>query len=86
MELDGVYKFESFISMNESLIGINKSNIEHEKVLADYYSLVIGHVELIDSEIHLYKINDFGKKVTSIIFSDSEIEEIKGKICDSNDH
>jgi hypothetical protein len=83
MELDKVMKFESFNRVNESVINIGNANVNHEKVLADYYNTSLGHVDLVDPEIHLYKINDFGKKVVSIIFSDKELEEIKENILDN---
>jgi hypothetical protein len=83
MELDKVMKFESFSKVNESVINIGNANINHEKVLADYYNTSLGHIDLVDPEIHLYKINDFGKKVVSIIFSDKELEEIKENILDN---
>jgi hypothetical protein len=83
MQLDGIIKFENFNYITESVININKSTVEHEKVLSDFYKTSIGHVEVIDAEVHLFKINDFGKKVISIIFSDSELDEIKNNIVDS---
>jgi hypothetical protein len=77
MELDKVMKFESFNRLNESVLSIGNATVEHEKVLADYYNTSIGHIDLVDGDIHLYKINDFGKKVLSIIFSDSELQKVK---------
>jgi hypothetical protein len=83
MELDKVMKFESFSKISESILNIGNANVEHEKVLADYYQTSIGHIDLIDGDVHLYKINDFGKKVVAIIFSDEELKEIKENILDS---
>lgn len=83
MELDKVMKFENFNQLNESVINIGNANINHEKVLADYYNTSLGHIDLVDGDTHLYKINDFGKKVVSIIFSDEEIKEIKENILDN---
>ena len=82
MQLDSIMKFESFSKMNEGLIDIGKSDIEHEKVLADVYNTSLSHVELVDSNIHLYSISDFGKEINSIIFSDLELSEISKKIED----
>jgi hypothetical protein len=82
MELDKVMKFEKFSKVNEGVISIGNANVNHEKVLADYYNTSLGHIDLVDPEIHLYKIDDFGKKVVSIIFSDKELEEIKVKTLD----
>jgi hypothetical protein len=82
MELDKVMKFESFNKLNESVLSIGNATVEHEKVLADYYNTSIGHIDLVDGDIHLYKINDFGKKVISIIFSDSELQKVKENVLD----
>lgn len=81
MQSDKVMKFESFI--NESVLDINKANIEHEKVLADFYNTSLGHVKLKDSNIHLYEINDFGNKSFAIIYSNKEIEILTKNIVDS---
>ena len=75
-------KFESFNKLNESVLSIGNATVEHEKVLADYYNTSIGHIDLVDGDIHLYKINDFGKKVVSIIFSDSELQKVKENVLD----
>jgi len=83
MELDKVMKFENFSKVNEGVISIGNANVNHEKVLADYYNTSLGHIDLVDPEIHLYKIDDFGKKVISIIFSDKELDEIKVNILDN---
>jgi hypothetical protein len=83
MELDNILKFEKFKLLKENVIEIGDATIEHEKVLSDYYKTSIGHVDLIDSDVHLYSINDFGKKVKSIIYSDIELDIIKSNIIDS---
>jgi hypothetical protein len=83
MEMDGVMKFEKFNQLTESIINIGDVNVNHEKVLADYYNTSLGHIELVDGDIHLYKIIDFGKKVVAIIFSDDEIKNIKENILDN---
>jgi hypothetical protein len=55
MEKDGVITFESFklfesdeykfSNLCECLYkGIEKSNIEHEKIIADYYGVSLGHI------------------------------------------
>lgn len=82
MQKDKVMTFESYVKLNEGVIDIEDANIDHEKVLSDFYKTSIGHVELINDKIHLYKINDFGKKVYSVIFSDSELSKIYKNIED----
>ncbi len=76
MELDGILKFESFNTLNESVISIGNSTIQHEKILADLYNTGLGHIELLDNNLHIYKVNDFDEKVISIIFSDDELSII----------
>ena len=80
MELDKVMKFESFNRLNEGVINIGNSTVEHEKVLADFYNTSLGHIDLVDGDIHLYKVNDFGKKITAIIFSDNELVKIRENV------
>ena len=81
MERDKIFKFEQFISkINESLITLTPSTVLHEKILADYYNTSLGHIELMDPNLHLYEIRDFDKIIKSIIFSSEEIELLKTKI------
>lgn len=78
MEKDKVFKFEQFNhNINESLFDLGETSVEHEKILADYYNTSLGHIHNVDSSNHLYKIEDFGDSIESIIFSDSEISSIK---------
>lgn len=80
IEVDNVMKFERFNNINEGILSISNSGVEHEKVLSDCYGTSLGHIELIDKEIHLYKIKDFGKIKHAIIFSDDELVKVKENI------
>lgn len=94
MESDGVITFESFKyfesvefkidSLKECLYkGIEKSTIKQEKVLADYFDLNLGNIEIIDSDKHKFKISDWQNDDWNIvIYSDEEIELIKENIFD----
>lgn len=77
MELDSVIKFENFIYEN-----VDGVNIQHEKVLADFYKTSIGHVTLKNNASRLYLIEDFGKKITCAIYSDTELNNVRASIVD----
>lgn len=77
MEKDGVLKFESFINEDLGNIKLDKSDISYEKVLADLYHTSVGHVDIVSSEEHKYKINDFGSEVDIVIYSEKDIEDFK---------
>ena len=64
MEKDLVKTFESFkmfeseefkiLNLRQCLYkGIDKSNIHHEKILADYFDVSLSHVDIIDSDTGL---------------------------------
>lgn len=78
MMKDGILKFEKFI-INEDLgnIKLDKSNISYEKALADLYHTSVGHVDVITIDEHKYKINDFGKEVDVVIYSDIDVDNFK---------
>jgi hypothetical protein len=70
METDGVYTFENYHyfqsddfkinSIKQSLYkGIEKADINSEKVLADHFDVNLGDIDIIDSDKHLFKINDW---------------------------
>ena len=81
MEKDRVFKFEQFsVLLTESLLYLNPATVDHEKILADYYNTSLGHITVVDSELHLYEVKDFNKVTKSIIFSSNEFSEIKEKI------
>ena len=75
-----VIKFSNFKKINESFIEVGKSNVEHEKVLADYFNTSLGHIEEVDMKNHIYSVVDFGKSQMVVIFSKEEIEKIREKI------
>ena len=82
MQKDKVMKFENFSLLKENVLTINKSSVEQEKVLADYFNTSLGHIENIDSEIHLYLINDFGQKKYAFIFSEEDVANFKEYILE----
>jgi len=77
MEDDKIITFESFSKLNESSINVGSPSVEHEKILADVFNTSLGHIDVLDPQLHLFKISDFGKDVYAIIFNESEINKIK---------
>ena len=94
MESDGVFTFESFKlyesnefkihSMKQCLYkGIDKSNIEMEKVLADYFDTNLGSIDVIDSDKHVFEIEEWeGEKRKVVIYSGEELMVIKFNILE----
>jgi hypothetical protein len=88
MEKDGVLNFESFkyfesndfkiTSLKENLYkGIEKSTINMEKILADYFDTNLSDIDIINSDKHIFKLNDWNNKDHKvIIFSKEEIDVI----------
>jgi len=88
MEKDGVMTFESFKffesdefkieSLSQCLYkGIEKSNINMEKALADYFDSSLGQIDIIDSGKHLFKIEDWNSEnINVIIYSLEDIDII----------
>ncbi len=94
MESDGVFTFESFKlyesnefkihSMKQCLYkGIDKSNIEMEKVLADYFDTNLGSIDVVDSDKHIFEIEEWeGEKRKVVIYSGEELMVIKFNILE----
>lgn len=80
MQKDQVMKFESFSLVKEDVMSITKPNIEHEKILADYFNTSVGHIECVDESLHMYLVNDLGVKKYAFIFSKEEIDVIKSNL------
>lgn len=80
IEHDGMIVYENQLIKESILSAIEPSHLDHEKVLADLYNTSLGHVKTIDFDKHLYEVNDFGKSIEVIIYSDKEIEKIKANI------
>jgi hypothetical protein len=89
MEVDGIYTFESFKyfessdfkidSLKEIIYkGIEKSDIEIEKKLSDYFDVNLSSIDIIDSNKHLFKINDWhGDDWNVICYNNDDLEFIK---------
>ncbi len=92
MESDGVVTFESFnyfesvdfkmSSLRECLYkGVEKSTLSQEKILADYFDLNLGDIEVVDSDKHTFKISDWENDDWNVvIYSKEEVDLIKTNI------
>jgi len=94
MEEDGVYTFESFkyyesvefkiSNLKQCLYkGVEKSDIKSEKIIADYFDVNLGDIDVVDSEKHTFKINDWNNDDWEvIIYSKEDLDIIKSNIKD----
>ena len=94
MEKDGVLTFEKFkffesdefkiSSIRQALYkGIEKADLNMEKALADVFDTNLSSIVVINSDKHLFKINDWnGKDINVIIYSKEDLELIKNNIVD----
>jgi len=54
-----------------------------EKVLADVFDADLGSIDVIDSDKHLFKINDWdGEDINVLIYSKEDLEIIKNNMID----
>jgi hypothetical protein len=79
---DKVITFENFSKFNENFVALSKPTIDFEKVLADKFNTSLGHIEIVDPQYHLYKINDFGKVVFCMCFTKDDYDRIKGFVSE----
>ena len=90
MESDGVLTFENFkffesdefkiASMKQCLYkGIEKADLNMEKVLADIFDTNLGSIDIVDSEKHCFKIED---EEEIFIYSKEDISVIGLNIID----
>lgn len=94
MESDGVITFESFnllesteykISTLKQCIykGIEKADINMEKKLADYFDVSLSAIDIIDSDKHRFKIEDWKNDDWEVvIYSEEELDLIKENIIE----
>lgn len=90
MESDGVLTFESFkffesdefkiASMKQCLYkGIEKADLNMEKVLADVFDTNLGSIDIVDSERHCFEIEE---TEVAFIYSKEDIDIIESNIID----
>lgn len=93
MEKDLVQTFESFklfesqefkLSNLEQCLykGVDKSNIHHEKILADCFDVSLGHIDILDSDKHLFRVQTLKDEIECIIFTAIELDIIKENIVE----
>lgn len=93
MEKDGVLKFEKFnlfessdfkLNINTCIYkGVEKSDIAMEKAIADHFDVNLGDIDIINSDKHNFKINDWnGEDIEIIIYSNSDIDIIKSNFLE----
>jgi len=87
LERDSIMKFESFQVFESYKIQFNnikeclyknigKSNITHEKILADFYDVSLSQIDIINSEEHIFKINNFNQEFKCIVYTLDELSII----------
>ena len=90
MESDGVLTFENFkffesdefkiASMKQCLYkGIEKADLNMEKVLADVFDTNLGSIDLVDTDKHCFKIEE---EEEVFIYSKEDIDIIESNIID----
>lgn len=94
METDGVFSFETYKyfesnefkinSLKECLYkGIEKADIEMEKIIADYFDVNLGSIDVIDSDKHRFKIEDWkNDDWICCVYSSEEFEVIRINIIE----
>jgi hypothetical protein len=92
MEKDGVMAFESFKyfesndfkiqSLRQSLYkGIEKSDINMEKALADKFDTSLSDIDILDSDKHLFKVSGWSNEdIKAVIYSKEDLEIITNNI------
>lgn len=94
METDGVMAFESFKyfessefkieSLKQTLYkGIEKSDINMEKSLADYFDTNLGDIDILDSSKHLFKVSGWSDEdIKVVVYSNEDLELITNNMFD----
>jgi hypothetical protein len=87
MESDGVITFESFkyfesndfkiSNLKECLYkGIDKADIKMEKILADYFDVNLGSIDVLDSDKHKFKLEDWQNDDWNVVIYSKEEYEV----------
>lgn len=91
MEKDGVLTFENFkffesdefkvISIRDCIWkGIEKSSILHEKMIANEFIVSLSNINVINSEKHIFQVEDIQNDFEVIVFTEGEIDIIRENI------
>lgn len=60
--------------------GIGKSDMQHEKLLADLFDVSLSQIDCVDSAKHIFQIDGSGHKVYCVVFKNEELQIIKENI------
>jgi hypothetical protein len=94
MEKDGVLAFESFnllesaewkvANLKQCLYkGVDNSDLNSEKAIADYFDINLGSIDVIDSGKHKFKIEDWkNDDWICVIYSKEELDVIKTNLIE----
>ena len=94
MESDGILTFENFkyfesnefktSSLRECLYkGIEKADINLEKALADVFDTNLGSIDVVDTDKHIFKVNNWNSKdINVLIYSKEDLDVIKNNMID----
>ncbi len=94
IESDGVQTFESFKyfessefkidSLKQCLYkGVDKSDINYEKSIADFFDTNLGAIDVLDSDKHKFSLQDWNNDDWNVVvYSEDDIEIIKFNIIE----
>ena len=88
LEKDLVMKFENFkffesadftiLDVKRCLYrGIHSPTIDHEKILADYFDVSLSHINIVNADNHLFRIESNTSDIECIVYTESEVEIIQ---------
>lgn len=85
IEKDLVKNFESYKVFESNIFNINDcidkgvdvSNITHEKIIADYFDISLSHINIINSNKHIFEVETLNGKLQCIVFNNNDINIIK---------
>ena len=52
----------------------------YEKVIADYFNVGLGHIDLVNFELKLYRVKDFGERKFVSLYSSKDLIGIKERL------
>lgn len=80
IQMDKIITFENYNSIFENIDDLKSNNTRKEKILADFFHISSGHIQVLNQDLNIYNIRDFDQKFKVVILSDYDISILKNNL------
>lgn len=74
LQMDKIITFENFNQIFEDISDLRTNDVNKEKILADFFHVSTGHINVINQDLNFYNVKDYDKSFIVTILSNQDFK------------